>query len=432
MYKQELEIEEEREPSYYVLPSSQRNIEGSRYLHHQPQPRSTYPYGGDSLNYSPLQTQRLDKTGNLIHLSVSDFSGMQNETSRRGYDYIRTSSVYDLGPAPPPFCSANEPEYFGITHTEGFATPRSTLEGDYMPDSTMLRQERAHMITSPKTGPYELQYLEPLPTPKFPTGFFQQTGQAQTEQARNLPPEPRAFGGSRVPAFVFPSQQVNMIKRADPSMVSADQRNQIYHQAARQVKDDARYIGHLVKEGARDVGDIVVSAGERAALKAAVKIDKVATKIERKIENALEYSDMFVYCGLDALLFFILSKSLNRMNFVSHLAMLIALGMSLFSILPGLSQVYCHVLRFYIGARALAIFTGLLIGLFTVYPAFAIAPSSAGIIYNLLNIGEYFLGLVALMCALTVGAMTYPLFRKMTMMFKEINSQNRYYFTSDN
>lgn len=427
MYKQELD-REAREPSYYVLPESLRNLEISRYTQHPPQARSTHR--NDSINFTPLQTQKLDKTGNLIHLSISDFSGMHQEHSYRGPDSERRSSVYDLGPAPPPFCSADDPQYFGsaMNHTDSFATPKSTLHGDFYLDSTLLRQDRANTIVSPKYSSYDQQYLEPQQTPKFNSHNSPNMTTHIDHGTHNMPPNARIYGNS--PAFVFPNHTPTMHKQREAYHTTAND-DRVY-QAARQIKDDGKMLANYIGNEARDFGRIAMTAGENALIKTAVKTEQIAKKAGEKIEKALEYSDMFVYCAFDAILFFILSKAMYRMNFISHLAMLISLGMSLISILPGLEQVYGHALRIYLGTRLFAVSVGLLIGLAALYPAFAASPNFMGLIYNLLYISDHLLGFIVLLSSLAVAAISYPLFRKMSAMFKELNSQNQHYFTSNN
>jgi hypothetical protein len=158
--------------------------------------------------------------------------------------------------------------------------------------------------------------------------------------------------------------------------------------------------------------------------------EKIAYKAITKTEDTLQYSDMFALCATDAFLFFILSKVSPRLGFVSHFAMVVALAMSLLSILPGLPELYSQCLRAYLATRTIAVAVGMLMAWLVFYPLLAVSNGLAGVMYNALHIGDYLFALLAVVSSCLIALLTYPFVRKSLAMSKELNSGNRYFFTS--
>src|SRR5690606_6899865 len=123
-----------------------------------------------------------------------------------------------------------------------------------------------------------------------------------------VPPSTRDFQASRTTSsFVFPQPDQYGYYPSTTTTYASYPSDALARQAVHNIVEGSERIAH------------------HAAHKVAVGAEKAAVKVVQKAEDILQYSDMFMFCALDALLFFILSKTSTQFGFISHFAMIAAL-----------------------------------------------------------------------------------------------------------
>lgn len=411
MYKKELR----QEPSYFVPQTDSQLFVETSYQRHLPaQTRASYPHA-DSFNFSPLQTARLDKTGNLIHISVSEFSGMQPEQGSKAGEDLKQSSVYDSELAPPPFCSATEPQYFGSARNlETFLTPNSSFY-NYPSERTVKKEEkRSTLLINPNAEVIVPHFNEPAQTPVFPkfSDDHQRSFGIKPVFASPKIVNSNQVSGLPAPSYFNPDPQPYFINiQKEPPRTSIEYPTPATEKNSIKLRTQPSGEFHDLE---RD------ESKSKSVAQATEGANKMLQIVKSQIKAAFEFNALMAYCLIDAILFFILSKTTANYGIMSHYTMLLALAMSFISLMPGIAKIRYYALQAYLGIDLLVVLVGIVQGLIAVYPAFAISPSFFGILYNSLFILEYFLAFLSLFSCLLILAFTWPLFQQINAIKSDL------------